>query len=294
MRKRVVSAIMWVLVVVVVAGLSVYLFSELEKEDQKEMVEKKTPDTKILFTEEEQEEIPVKEETPLITPPEVDTTLEPLPKEDPCRQIEDDLAEYFRYLDSRDYLVALFSKPDTSVRFRKILKQLEDSPPVPAGEGNQTEHMMRNITHFFHIMEKEDILFVKAILTRERETLESDLKLFFKWFSLGDHCPDADPLRPSRLVLYRYAGFFLNTIGGRSYLFRRTPSIRLLVSYYCLLVLHDADKTGENSYGLDIFPYIEPMRNEIADYPNFQFQAQYIERLRAIEIYYLQKRMPMS
>ena len=293
MRKRVVNAVMWVLVVVVVAGLSVYLFSELEKKDPKEVIEKKTPDTKALFTEEEQEEMPVKEDTPRIMPPEVQTSLEPLPKKDPCRQIEDDLAEYFRYLDSRDYLMDLVSKPDTAGRFRKILKQLEDSPPVPAGEGNHTEHMMRNITHFFHIMEKEDILFVKAILRHERETLETDLKLFFKWFSLGDRCPDADPLRPSGPVLYRYAGFFLNTIGGRSYLFRRTSGIRLLVSYYCLLILYDADTSGENSYGLDIFPYIEPMRNEIADYPNFQFQAQYIERLRAIEIYYLQKRMPM-
>ena len=294
MRKRVVNAVMWVLVVVVVAGLSVYLFSELKKEDPKEVVEKKTPDTKTLFTEEEQEEMPFKEDTPRIMPPEVQTSLEPLPKEDPCRQIADDLAEYFRYLDGRDYLMDLLSKPDTAARFRKILKQLADSPPVPAGEGNHTEHMMRNITHFFHVMEKEDILFVKTILSHERETLETDLKLFFKWFSLVDRCPDADPLRPSRPVLYRYAGFFLNTIGGRSYLFRRTQRIRLLVSYYCLLILHDADKSGENSYGLDIFPYIQPLRNEIVDYPNFQFQTQYIERLRAIEIYYLQKRMPMS
>ena len=164
---------------------------------------------------------------------------------------------------------------------------------MPAGEGNHSDHMMRNITYLFHVMEKADILLIKEILKQEQDTLEIDLKMFFKWLTLGERCPDPHQLRPSSQVLYRYAGFFLNTIGGRAYLFRRTPGLRLLVSYYCLLVLHDSDKTGENSYGLDIFPYIEPLRNEMANYPDFQFQDQYIEKLRAIEIYYLQQRMAM-
>jgi len=293
MRKRGVSLIIGILVVVVVVGLSVYFFSEPGQERKKEVVEKKIPDAKILFADEEQEEMSVQEVPSLMIPPEVEPLPKPVAKEDPCRQIQDDLADFFHYLDNKPYILDRVSEPDTYAHFKKILKQLEASPPVPAGEGNHTEHMMRNITHFFHIMEKEDIHFVQEIFTHERETLETDLKMFFKWFSLGDCCPDPERLRPTRHVLYLYAGFFLNTIGGRSYLFRRTPSIRLLVSYYCLLVLHDADETGENNYGLDIFPYIEPLRNEIANYPDFRFQEQYIEQLRAIEIYYLQKRIPM-
>ena len=293
MSKKVGTLIMGILVVVVLVGLSVYFFSKPGQEGKKEVEEERIPDVEIRITEEEQEEMPVEEAPPLIIPPEVEPSTEPVSEEDPCRQIEDDLAKFFGYLDSKKYILDLVSEPDTCARFKKILKQMEAGPPVPAGEGNHTEYMMRNITYFFHIMKKKDILFIKEILNHEHDTLEMDLKMFFEWLTLGDLCPDPERLRPPRHVLYRYAGFFLNTIGGRAYLFRRTQSLRLLVSYYCLLVLHESDKTGENSYGLDIFPCIEPVRNEIANYPDFQFQTQYIEQLRDIEIYYLQKRMAM-
>ena len=284
---------MGILVVVVLVGLSVYFFWKPGQEHKKEVAKEKISDMEIGITEEKQEGMSVEEGPPRIIPPEAEPSAEPAPEEDPYRKIEDDLAEFFSYLDNQKYVRDLVSKPDTYGRFKRILKQVEARPPVPAGEGNHSERMMRNITHFFHIMEKVDILLIKEILSHEHDTLERDLKMFFEWLTLGDRYPDPERLRPSRVVLYQYAGFFLNTIGGRAYLFRRTPSLRLLVSYYCLLVLHESDRTGENSYGLDILPYIEPVRDEIANYPDFQFQTQYIEQLRAIEIYYLQKRIPM-
>jgi hypothetical protein len=114
--------------------------------------------------------------------------------------------------------------------------------------------------------------------------------MFFKWLSLKNHCDCFEELKPSMESLYQYAGFFLNTIGGRAYLFRRTSTLRLLVSYYCLLVLHEADRTGENRYGLDIYPHIALVKNEITNYPAFQFQQEYIEQLSRLESYYLDKR----
>ena len=91
-------------------------------------------------------------------------------------------------------------------------------------------------------------------------------------------------------TLYQYAGFFINTTGGRAYLFRRPSGLRLLVSYYCLLIIHEADKRGMNRCGIDIFPLVEPLKNEIRYYPDFQFQEEYIGQIGKIEEFYRKKR----
>jgi hypothetical protein len=91
-------------------------------------------------------------------------------------------------------------------------------------------------------------------------------------------------------VLYHYAGFFLNTIGGRSYLFRRPLGLRLLCSYYSLLILQEADKQGRNSYGIDALPFIAPLAREIALYPDFRFKQTYLKNLEEMEKDYVKKR----
>jgi len=117
-----------------------------------------------------------------------------------------------------------------------------------------------------------------------------NLELFYKCLMLGDRCPDREQIRPPLDVLYKYAGFFLNTIGGRAYLFRRPMGVRLLISYYCLLIIHEADKRGKNSYGIDIVPEIVPLAKEISIFPDFMFQSEYLHRLTKLQNYYLAKR----
>jgi len=41
-------------------------------------------------------------------------------------------------------------------------------------------------------------------------------------------------------------------------------------------VVYQADRSGRNSYGINIFPHINPLREEISHYPDFQFQDQYM------------------
>ena len=91
-------------------------------------------------------------------------------------------------------------------------------------------------------------------------------------------------------VVYQYAGFFLNTIGGRAYLLRRTPSVRLLVSYYCILIIHEMDKEGKNHLGIDILPFVTTLKQEIGHYSEFKFLRKYLGQLNRIEDYYIQKR----
>ena len=120
--------------------------------------------------------------------------------------------------------------------------------------------------------------------------MEINLEIFYRWAMAGDRCPDNLGLRPPFEVLYKYAGFLLNTIGGRAYLLRRSPPLRLVLTYYCLLIVHEADKRGKNNYGIDPFPFLLLLREEISHYPDLEFQSEYLQTLERIEAYYLQRR----
>ena len=170
------------------------------------------------------------------------------------------------------------------------MKTFSANPPIPAGEGIDTMIMTKNIFHFYRILDDTNVRLLREILRNEKDSWEINLDLFFKWFMVGEQCPDSVGIRPSLDVAYQYAGFFVNAIGGRSYLFRRSVEIRLLISYYCLLIIHEADKQGKNNYGIDIFPQIASVAKEISLYPDFHFQDEYLQQLNRISDYYLKRR----
>jgi len=212
------------------------------------------------------------------------------PKEDFCAQVEKNITEFFRYLDQKEYVRNPGSKIDTYTRFKKILNRLAARPPVPAGEGTDPAIIIKNVYHFYRVLDRKDLRLIRHIVTKEKETLEFNLEMFYRWVGLGNRCPDPEGIRPSMEMLYKYAGFFINTTGGRACLFRRSSDIRLLVSYYCLLIINEADKKGGNSSGIDILPYIEPIREEILLHPHFHFQSEYINKLDSLKRYYQSKR----
>ncbi len=281
------------LLVLAIVVLAVYFFSKIGRGPEKELFKEKTPLVESdEFMAEDKEGIADIMKEPLPSTPEKTTVPKPSEKVDPCAQLERDIAEYFNYLDGKPYIRELGLKTNTYIRFKEILKRLMDRPPVPAGEGNDPKILVNNIHHFFRVLGKEDLLLIYKIIENEQETVEADLRMFYRWL-LSEECRlDRGEFAPSMKVMYRYAGFFVNTIGGRAYLNRRTSSLRLLVSYYCLLILHEADKKGKNIYGIDIFTPIPPVKHEISHYNDFQFQKEYLDHLTRIENYYIQKRQP--
>ncbi|WP_339137950.1 MAG: hypothetical protein WGN25_07150 [Candidatus Electrothrix sp. GW3-4] len=80
-------------------------------------------------------------------------------------------------------------------------------------------------------------------------------------------------------ALYEYAGFFLNTLGGRSYLFRRDPATRLLVTYYSVLILDQANKRQLNSYGLDIREQLPWLIQEMEATNRLHQRGEYLDKL---------------
>lgn len=207
-----------------------------------------------------------------------------------CFQLESNVLDFFRYLDGKQYVQNLEPDIDTYSRFKTILKKLAENAPIPAGEGRDSAIIIHNIYHFYRILDRQDIGLLRRIIRNEKETIELTLHMFYQWLVSGDRCPSNSGLRPSMELVYRYAGFFINTTGGRAYLFRRSTDLRLLMSYYCLLLVNKADRIGRNNYGIDIFPYISQIREEIELYPNFQLQREYVNRLIELESYYADKR----
>ena len=83
--------------------------------------------------------------------------------------------------------------------------------------------------------------------------------------------------------LYEYAGFFLNTMGGQAYLFRRNSHIRLLVRYYCVLILDRANADIVNRHGIDILPHLESLINEMEIFETLEYRKHYLHTLRTLQ-----------
>jgi len=210
--------------------------------------------------------------------------------EDECQKMEKDLQEFFTYLDAKDYIRELRIGEGTFNHFLKIIRALSLNPPIPAGEGLNYDMIINNIYHFYRALELKDLTFIKLILKNEADTMEINLALFYKWLMSNDECGQKEGIPPTLDILYKYAGFLVNSIGGRAYLFRRETRLRLLLYYYSLLIIHEADKKKMNNFGVDITPFLEPLAEEIENYQFLYFRKEYAGRLINLKDYYAKKR----
>ncbi len=292
-KKRKSRAWLWILLVVVLAGvIGYYIISKNITGPEEPLITEKLASVETKVPSEELKNTSVEAEREVTSTGLTEEAPAPKssPKEDFCAQVEKNITEFFRYLDQKEYVRDPGSTIDTYTRFKKILNRLAARLPIPAGEGTDPTIIIQNVFHFYRVLDRKDLRLIRQIITKEKETLEFNLEMFYRWVGLGNRCPDTEGVRPSMEMLYKYAGFFINTTGGRACLFRRSSDIRLLVSYYCLLIINEAEKKGGNSYGIDILPYIEPIREEILLHPHFHFQSEYINKLDSLERYYQSKR----
>jgi hypothetical protein len=278
---------LWICFIVILAAAAlIAYFSGMEagrKEAEKPAVEKAPPPKKQA----PQEQVPVAK-GPVVIPDAKE--LKPPDEKTYCDRMEQEIQDYFRYLNGKGYVRHLGEGLDTYAQFKMTIRKLSAKLPIPAGEGIDSSIINDNIFFFFRVLDKNDFRLIRDILKNEGDSLEPTLDLFFRWATSGTRCPDPEGIRPSQSMLYHYAGFFLNTIGGRSYLYRRSLGLRLLCTYYSLQILHEADKQGRNSYGIDVLPFIAPLAREIALYPDFRFKQTYLKNLEAMEKEYLRKR----
>ena len=193
-------------------------------------------------------------------------------------EIEQQIKAFFTYLDEQDYVQAYQLKGGTYQQFQLVLKKIYANPPSLTEETASLYNLYRNMAHFFRVMGKKRVNLTRDVLQNEDEILESVMQTFYLWAT--DETADREKTgQPSLKTLYTYSGFFLNTLAGKSYLLRRNSKIRLLTTYYSVLILDRANDEQLNPVGIDIRPYIEFLLNDLQSQIGLIHQKQYLSEL---------------
>jgi hypothetical protein len=202
---------------------------------------------------------------------------EPLEFED----IEKQIKAFFTYLDEQEYVQAYGFKGGTYKQFQVVLKQMSENLPSITDETASLYNLYRNMAHFFRILGKKRVNMVRDVLQNEGEILESAMQTFYRWttYNAGDISLTG---QPSLQTMYAYAGFFLNTLAGRSYLLRRDSKIRILTTYYSVLILDKANDEKFNSVGIDIRPHIKFLLNDFEGQMGLIYHEQYVSELQKL------------
>lgn len=166
------------------------------------------------------------------------------------------LNDFYEHLDQQPYMKGFNLHRSSKDHFSTLLQNLVNSPPVVADETNDLFTLLKNTAHFFRILGKENIIVLKGILDREKTSFENTLKTFYTLTDYPEALKNEYGLTMSKESLYDYAGFFLNTMGGRLYLFRRDSASRMTVSFYAIQIIDKANTEGNNRHGINLLPAI--------------------------------------
>jgi hypothetical protein len=203
-----------------------------------------------------------------------------LPTKDDLPQAVGKIKAFYQYLDQQKFIQARHLDAPSLVYITRLIQKLVDAPPVVTRETDELSTILKNSTHLFRILGKDNILLSKEILNREQDKTE---ELMANYFLLTEH-PDAFDkdlsLKIPEGALYQYACFFLNTMGGKLYLARRDSRTRMLVTYYAILIIHQANSQGKNAYGLQLQPAINLLTTEIEEGGNhLHYKEAYLDTL---------------
>lgn len=200
-----------------------------------------------------------------------------------CRLIDQQVTAIFAYLDKKGYLAARKFEGDMAVYVKGSFQRLTETQPIVIDEMGTIFRLLQNVTHLYRILGKERIGVALDIISKEKEIVEPAMAVLYAWLTTCRKA-GADPYnRPEIEVLYTYAGFFLDTLGGRSYLLRRDSKIRMLVNYYSLLLLDQANRKELNRFGIDIRPYIDFLFYDITNQKGIMYRERYLSVLAALQ-----------
>jgi len=197
-----------------------------------------------------------------------------------CSQAAGSLRSFVDSLEKKDYIKEFKLKQPLRKHLDGLKDKLAAKPPAVVRETDDLYTVISNTAHFFRVIGKDNIQFVKTLLEREQEKIE-ELAASLYAASVGPDCP-ADTVQLPFSTAYDYSVFFLNTIGGRSYLFRREARVRLLINYYALLLIDEASNRSLNRHGTEISGLIQPLIREIEATNQLARKEEYLARLRSL------------
>jgi hypothetical protein len=189
---------------------------------------------------------------------------------------------FFRYLDDKGYLQRRDIPGTAAVFFERTRARLLESRPVIIGEIRDMFTLLKNITYFYGVLGRKEVLMIRDILEGEPDIIEPAMAYLFEWISpWSEEKEDRSQVVPPD-VMYEYSTFFLQTIAGQTYLFRRDSRLRHLVRYYCVLVLDRANQDELNSYGIDIRPHIDSLLADMQSHRLLAGRTGYLTKLAEI------------
>lgn len=215
-------------------------------------------------------------------PPE--NNLEISEKIDPGTEAEERLNTFYRDLDNRPYMKSFALQEPSKQHFSRLIQKLLDNPPVVVRETDDLYTLLKNTAHFFRVLGKKNVLMLKGILDREKDSLEDILRSFYLLTEEPKRLQGEFAIRLDESALYDYAGFFLNTMGGRLYLFRRDSSSRMAVTYYAIRILDRANEAKNSPHGIDIRPALSALIDEMENGGNsLHYRDTYLKELYILQ-----------
>ncbi len=205
-------------------------------------------------------EQPDQETTPTVADEELAVVPVPLPEftqktqaigtisvcDNPSKKI----TQFYKHLDKQPYMAGFKLGSPSSSHFSALSKKLLANPPQVTGESDDLYTILKNTAHFFRVSGKKNILIMKGILDNEKSSIEEILASYFFLLTTPDCSMTTYARGIDRDALYEYACFFLNTMGGRLYLFRRDSLSRMVVTYYAILLVDLANTENNNRHGI--------------------------------------------
>ncbi|MEA3467280.1 MAG: hypothetical protein U9R57_03535 [Thermodesulfobacteriota bacterium] len=197
---------------------------------------------------------------PLPAPTQTPQTSE---KISTCDKPTQQLNEFYKHLDRQPYMAAYGLHSTSKNHFTTLIKKLLANPPQVTRESDDLYTILKNTAHFFRVSGKDNILMMKGILDHEKGSLEQILADYYVLVTTPDcgmtpYCSGID-----KGALYEYACFFLNTMGGRLYLFRRDSLSRMVVTYYAILLVDLANTENNNRHGIALKPAVDMLIAEM-------------------------------
>jgi len=205
-------------------------------------------------------------------------------QETDCARLEREIRQSLAEIETWPYLKKYHFENGLPARLELIRKKLLAHPPIVVRETDSLYSILTNTAHFYRVLGKDDLMLLHDIINSEGDQLEDTLALFYQWSEKEDSCGKENKFFPLPLEkLYEYAGFFLNTLGGQAYLFRRDLKTRILVQYYCIMIIDRANARIINRHGIDLRPTVEAVIRELKVAPPLKFRDRYLARLLSIK-----------
>ncbi len=202
----------------------------------------------------------------------------------PSQAPQEAIIAFYNHLDQQKYLVSYNLGVPSEQYFSKLLQKVVDNPPIVRGEIEDLFNILQNTAHFFRIFGKKDITLLKKILDEEKDSFEDILAQFYQMTAYPEQLKARFGITLPQTAIYDYAGFFLTTMGGRLYLFRRDSTLRMTINYYSILIVDKANDNGENSHGIDILPAIKQLISELENGgASLKMQTDYLDTLYTLK-----------